>query len=189
MHRKHSTRDHAAQTKTIEHRSVREAKPTRCRRFPNLYNVGSPLYKNKEKMAESLQHICRELNEQCGTTFAMEEVWKTLNGLRKSYFHEVKKIRKNRRYSSTLWCFHDICFLNNGTLSVEGKSDFVSYEELSTFYDGQTYTHIPDHFERLGNMVAIELRKLEDEVILGRAETHIVQVIAEALVEYDYYYD
>lgn len=106
-------------------------------RYPDVYNVQSENYKNRNKRQIMLQKITDEVNEQLGNPgVSVEDVKKKINGLRTQFFTELGKIKKsqtsgagaNEIYKPQLWCWELLYFLKDSSQMRKGESNLVMDE-------------------------------------------------------------
>ncbi|KAL9708320.1 hypothetical protein quinque_011838 [Culex quinquefasciatus] len=79
---------------------------------PTLWKVNSKQYRNRELKAEAYQKLANKLKEIQPDADAYAVV-KQINSLRSPYRKEIKKIRANPNYRTTLWYFDLLAFLDN----------------------------------------------------------------------------
>ncbi|KAL1487725.1 hypothetical protein ABEB36_015632 [Hypothenemus hampei] len=108
-------------------------------KYPELYNVQDPLYKNKTKRQECLNKIAISLG--CYGHITIGDVKKKINGLRTQYFNEMAKRKKSQTsgtatsdiYTSHWWCFEMLHFLENSAPVRKGESN-LDLESVSQQY-------------------------------------------------------
>lgn len=103
---------------------------------PALWKVNSKQYRNRELKAEAYQKLANKLKEIQPDADAYAVV-KQINSLRSPYRKEIKKIRANPNYRTTLWYFDMLAFLDNeGEESSEEDEDYK--EEKVKYHDDDT---------------------------------------------------
>ncbi|KAK3883288.1 hypothetical protein Pcinc_002881 [Petrolisthes cinctipes] len=91
------------------------------RQNPCLWNVKADVYKDRNKRVSAINKITAEL-QKSGVSASASEVKKKIESIRCQYRRELRKQEKSKKsgagaddiYTPTLWCFNDLCFLNDG---------------------------------------------------------------------------
>lgn len=123
-------------------------------RYPHLYNVADPAYKNRNKREFLLNEIKKEFKETLNIDLTTADIKKKINGLRTQYFKELNLIKKSENsgagtselYQPRLWCFELLHFLRGGHKSRESESNLTQTQgedepQLSMVSRGNIKTH------------------------------------------------
>ncbi|XP_063868894.1 uncharacterized protein LOC135104973 [Scylla paramamosain] len=107
------------------------------RQNPCLWNVKSTVYKDRNKRVAAINEITAGLNRN-GLSVTASEVKKKIESIRSQYRRELRKQEKSKKsgagaddiYTPILWCFDDLCFLNDGDSKRESVSSMDSQVSL-----------------------------------------------------------
>lgn len=103
------------------------------RQNPCLWNVKSDVYKDRNKRVAAINEITAGMNRS-GLSVTASEVRKKIESIRSQYRRELRKLGKSKKsgagaddiYTPILWCFDDLCFLNDGDSMRESVSSMDS---------------------------------------------------------------
>lgn len=106
---------------------------------PELYDVRSQEYHNRNLRQIALQEICDDLNRIHLTNLSIPEISKKIHGLRTTFFQEVNKIKKSECSGASLdtiyvpkwWCFDQLQFLKSHGVIYQGSSNISEDEACS----------------------------------------------------------
>lgn len=105
---------------------------------PELYQVLSKSYHNRNARELALQDICENLNKMHFTNLKVADITKKIHGLRTTFFQEVNKIKKSESsgasaddvYVPKWWCFEQMHFLkDHGVIIHQGSSNLAAEED------------------------------------------------------------
>lgn len=103
---------------------------------PELYDVRSQQYHNRNLRQAALQDICEDLNRMHLTNLTIPEISKKIHGLRTTFFQELNKIKKSECSGTSLdniyipkwWCFDQLQFLISHGVIHQGSSN-IQFED------------------------------------------------------------